>query len=53
MTGRRVIGITVSAYEFLALVTNRTPPITDVARKHPTLAGAFIGYMAWHFSPNG
>ena len=53
MTVRRIIGIAVSAYELVALVTNRTPPFTDVARKHPTLAAGFIGYLAWHFSPNG
>ena len=51
MTARRVIGIAASAYELLALTTNRTPPFTDVARKHPTLAGAFVGYLVWHFSP--
>lgn len=51
MTAKRVIGVTVSAYELLALLTNRTPPLTDIARQHPTLAGVFLGYMAWHFSP--
>ena len=52
MTVRRVIGIGVSAYELFALTTGRTPPITDVARQHPALAGFFLGYLAWHFSPD-
>ena len=51
MTTKRFIGIAASAYELLALATGRTPPITDVARKHPTLAGVLVGFIAWHFSP--
>ena len=51
MTTKRFIGIAVSAYELLALATGRTPPITDIARQHPTLAAGFVGFIAWHFSP--
>ena len=52
MSAKRVIGITASAYEFVALTTNRVPPFTEIARRHPTLAAVFVSYMVWHFSPD-
>lgn len=46
---KRAVAIGVSAYELFACVSGRVPPITDICRAHPVLAGVFVGYMSWHF----
>lgn len=50
-TYKRIVAIGVSAYELVATATGRVPPITDIARAHPVLAGVMVGWCAYHFTP--
>jgi hypothetical protein len=53
MPADRAIGILLSGYEFYALTTQRSPAITDLLRRHPTLGAAAVGWLAMHLLPGG